>query len=65
MITVTYCSGYDATSDSLQGTVYAINAGNYEWMWIPETKCRGVATATVNADWNGQNTSNTDTFTVQ
>lgn len=64
-ITVTYCSGYDATSDSLQGTVYANSVGNYEWTWEPETKCRGAATATVNATWNGQSVSNTDTFTVQ
>jgi hypothetical protein len=63
-ITVTYCSGYHATSDSLQRTVYANGSGNYVWNWEPETKCRGAATAYVNASWHGQNTSNSDEFTV-
>ena len=64
-ITVRYCSGYKATSDSLQGTVYANSAGNYEWTWEPETECRGAATAYVTASWNGQSASNSDGFTVQ
>ena len=64
-ITVTYCSGYDATSSSLKGTEHANSAGNYEWSWVPETKCRGAATASVTAAWSGQNTSNSDGFNVQ
>ena len=64
-ITVTYCSGYPATSASLQGTVYANGSGNYEWDWTPETSCRGQATADVTAIWKGQSTSNTDDFNVQ
>ena len=64
-ITVTYCSGYDATSSSLQGTSYADANGNYTWNWEPETKCRGAATATVSANWQGQSVTNSDNFTVQ
>jgi hypothetical protein len=64
-ITVTYCSGYNATSGSLKGTVYANSAGNYEWSWVPETKCRGAATAYLDGSWQGQSTSNSDGFNVQ
>jgi hypothetical protein len=64
-ITVTYCSGYSATSKSLQGTEYADGGGNYEWDWTPDTKCQGQATADVTAQWQGQSAENTDTFTVQ
>lgn len=64
-IVVRYCSGYKAVSHSLQGTVYANSGGNYEWDWKPETKCRGAATAYVNASLNGRNASNADGFTVR
>ena len=64
-ITVTYCTGYNAVSKSLQGTQYANSSGNYEWDWTPQTKCRGSATAYVQASWNGQSTSQSDDFTVQ
>jgi hypothetical protein len=64
-ITVTYCTGYNAVSHSLQGTEYADSSGNYEWDWTPETKCRGSATAYVQASWNGQSASQSDDFTVQ
>ena len=64
-ITVTYCSGYDAVSRSLQGMSYADGSGDQAWTWTPETKCRGTATAVVDASWQGQYTSNSDGFTVQ
>src|SRR6266487_1963890 len=64
-ITVSYCSGYNATSKSLQGTSYADGNGDYTWTWEPETKCRGAATASVIASLNGQSVSNADSFTVQ
>ncbi len=63
-LTVNYCSGYDATSRSLQGTFYANGSGDYSWSWEPETKCRGTATATVTAEWNGEEVTNSDNFTV-
>jgi len=64
-IKVKYCSGYYATSASLQGTVSADGAGNYMWSWTPDTKCKGTATAYVTANWNGQSASNAYSFTVQ
>jgi hypothetical protein len=64
-ITVTYCSGDDATSRSLQGTVYAGSNGRYEWDWTPETKCRGTATAAIGASWQGQEESISFAFDVQ
>ncbi len=64
-IKVKYCSGYYATSKSLQGTKIANSSGNYTWHWVPETKCRGSATAYVTAKWNGQTVSKSDVFTVK
>ncbi len=64
-ITVTYCSGYPATSGSLKGTSWADARGNHTWSWEPETKCKGAATATVTASLNGQAVSSTDNFVVQ
>src|SRR5215469_8948693 len=64
-ITVTYCSGHKAVSDSLQGTSYADAGGNHTWTWTPETKCKGNATADVTANWNGQFIEQADNFTVQ
>ncbi|MBA3824174.1 MAG: hypothetical protein H0X24_09805 [Ktedonobacterales bacterium] len=52
-ITVHYCSGYNAVSNSLKGTRYANSAGNASWAWRPMTKCRGMATATVRGIWHG------------
>lgn len=64
-IDVTYCTGYEATSRSLQGTEQADGNGDYSWSWTPETKCRGAATAVVTASLNGQTASNADSFNVQ
>lgn len=64
-IKVKYCSGFYATSKSLQGTKIANSSGNYTWHWVPETKCRGSATAYVTAKWNGQTVSKSDVFTVK
>lgn len=64
-ITVTYCTGYKAVSDSLKGTSYADGGGNHTWTWTPETKCRGEATADVTETWNGQSVEQTDSFIVQ
>lgn len=64
-ITVTYCSGHEAVSNSLRGTSYADGGGNHTWTWIPETKCRGTATADVIASDNGQSIEQADNFTVQ
>ncbi len=63
-ITVTYCSGYSATSHSLQGIFLANSQGYQTWMWTPETKCRGPADANITASWNGQATSADFSFTV-
>ena len=63
-ITVTYCSGRQATSLSLQGTSYADGSGNHRWSWEPETKCQGSATAYVSASWHEQDVSNSKQFTV-
>ena len=63
-ISVTYCSGRSATSESLQGTKYADSAGNYTWTWEPETKCKGTATAYVSASLNGQSANDSKDFTV-
>jgi hypothetical protein len=64
-IKVLYCSGFYAKSKSLQGTRTADASGNYTWRWIPQTSCRGPATATVTATWHGQTKTKSDTFTVQ
>lgn len=64
-ITVRYCTGYLAVSKSLKGTTYANSAGNANWWWKPDTKCRGNATATVRAIWHGQTISRSDTFKVR
>jgi hypothetical protein len=63
-ISVQYCTGSYATTSKLQGTRYADSSGDYTWMWEPETKCKGAATAYVNASLNGQSASNSTTFTV-
>jgi hypothetical protein len=64
-IKVKYCTGYYATSKSLQGTHYANSKGNYTWIWEPETKCHGSATAYVTDTWKGQRASASRTFVVR
>lgn len=64
-IKIRYCSGYYATSGSLKGTKHANASGNYTWHWVPQTTCRGPATATVKATLSGQTVTKSDTFTVQ
>jgi hypothetical protein len=54
MIKVKYCSGSYATSRSLQGTQYANTKGNSSWSWVPQTKCRGTTTASVQEHFHGQ-----------
>lgn len=63
-ISVQYCTGSYATTSKLQGTRYADSTGNYTWLWEPETKCKGAATAYVNASLNGQSASTSTAFTV-
>ncbi len=64
-IRIKYCSGYYAVSKSLKGTQYAAGNGNYTWTWVPETKCRGAATAYVNEKLGGQSLDAIDKFTVK
>jgi hypothetical protein len=52
-ITVRYCTGHTAVSNSLKGAKHANSAGNASWWWKPDTKCRGNATATIKAIWHG------------
>lgn len=63
-ISVKYCSGRYATSESLKGTQYANAAGDNIWTWDPETTCTGTATAYVTASLNGQSASNSVSFPV-
>jgi hypothetical protein len=63
-ISVKYCSGRYATSESLKGTQYADAAGDNIWTWDPDTTCHGNATAYVTASLNGQSASNSVSFPV-
>lgn len=63
-IKVQYCTGSYATTSKLQGTRYADETGNYTWLWEPETKCKGPATAYVSASLNGQSANTSTNFTV-
>ena len=64
-ITVLYlCTNHIATSKSLKGIQHANRAGNYTWIWIPDTKCRGNARATVIAKEYGQTVRAVKTFLV-
>lgn len=63
-ISVKYCTGSYATTSKLEGTRYADSDGNYTWLWEPETKCKGPATAYVNASLNGQSANTSTNFTV-
>jgi hypothetical protein len=62
-ITVTYCSGRDAKSSSL-GPATADGNGDHEWDWVPQTTCKGPATASVTASLNGQTASALQGFQV-
>jgi hypothetical protein len=62
-ITVTYCSGKMAKSASL-GPATADANGSHRWTWVPDTTCKGTATASVSADWNGQSAFDSKTFMV-
>lgn len=54
-ITVLYlCTNHIATSRSLKGIQHANRAGNFTWIWTPDTKCHGNARATVTASEYGQ-----------
>lgn len=54
-----------ATSDSLQGTQPADDAGNYTWRWKAQTTKAGDARVTITARWNGQSRQITETVPVQ
>jgi hypothetical protein len=62
-ITVSYCSGRDAKSASL-GPAVADGNGNHEWDWVPQTTCKGPATASVSASLNGQTATASQGFQV-
>jgi len=64
-IKIRYCSGAYATSSSLKGTQYADTKGNHLWSWVPQTKCRGVATAYVTEILNGKSLSTSRNFSVK
>ncbi len=64
-IKVKYCSGYYATSKSLQGTQFADTKGNHSWSWVPQTKCRGTATAYVHEQFHGQPLNASTNFMVK
>jgi hypothetical protein len=64
-ITVLYlCTNHIATSKSLKGTQHANRAGNFTWIWTPDTKCHGNARATVLAKEYGQTVRAVKTFLV-
>src|SRR5450631_2447951 len=65
-ITVLYlCTNHIATSKSLKGTQHANRAGNFTWIWTPDTKCHGNARATVIAKEYGQTMRTVKTFLVR
>ena len=49
---------------SSQETKYADSTGNYILNWKPDTKCGGMATATVTASSNGQSATSSTSFSV-
>lgn len=57
-IELSYCG-----QDSKQ-TKYADAAGAYTLNWTPDTKCGGMATATVMASSNGQSSTSSTSFSV-
>jgi hypothetical protein len=62
-IIVTYCSGRAAKSSSL-GNATADTQGNHRWTWVPDTICRGQATADVSSIFGTQSGDNSTTFNV-
>jgi len=63
-VSVTYASGYPATSASLQGTQTTNGSGNYTWHWTIETGTPGTATACVYASKGQQTGSACTDWTV-
>src|SRR5450432_3340700 len=58
IIVLYLCTRQSATSGSLKGTQHANRAGNYTWIWVPDTKCRhGNAIVDVTAKEYGQTVS--------
>jgi glucose/arabinose dehydrogenase len=57
-IELTYCG------HSSKETKYADSAGDYTLNWKPDTKCGGMATATVTASSNGQSATSSTSFSV-
>ena len=49
---------------SSKETKYADSAGDYTLNWKPDTKCGGMATATVTASSNGQSATSSTSFSV-
>jgi hypothetical protein len=64
-IKVRYCSKYYATSKSLKGTQYADARGNHNWNWVPDTKCKGTATAYVTETYEKHTLSVSKNFSVK
>lgn len=64
-LTITYCSQYEAASQSLRGMYQADVQGNYTWYWIPQSVCTGQATADVTARWKGYVVEKSVSFAVE
>ncbi len=64
-IKIKYCTGYYATSKSLKGTQNADSHGNHIWTWIPDTKCKGTATAYVTETYERHMLSVSKNFSVK
>lgn len=60
-----YCSKHYATSKSLQGTQSADAHGNHIWSWVPDTKCKGAATAYVTETYDRHTLSVSKNFSVK
>jgi len=57
-IELTYCG------HSTKETKHADSAGDYTLNWRPDTKCGGMASATVTASSNGQSATSSTSFSV-
>ncbi len=64
-IKVRYCTGYYATSKSLKGTQIADAHGNHTWSWVPDTKCKGTATAYVTEIYEKHTSNVSKSFSVK
>jgi hypothetical protein len=64
-IKVRYCSKYYATSKSLKGTQDADAHGNHTWSWVPDTKCKGAATAYVTEIYEKHPSTFSKSFSVK